>query len=120
MTEVPRPTKEIDAAKFKAAIVCDVCNKNNAAGVCASPFGPVSYAYCTECLGNGADPESSFEYLYWFVGSRGEGLAEGVKEAATFKDGRYWKWEEWKAWADQQPMPDYVKKAMGLDDDKEV
>ena len=36
---------------------CNVCNKeNNNIKVCASACGPVSYAYCPECLEIGAEP----------------------------------------------------------------
>ena len=31
-------------------LTCEVCQKNPAKGVAASTFGPISHAYCQECL----------------------------------------------------------------------
>lgn len=36
-------------------MTCNVCNKNEALGVAASPFGPISLAYCRECINAPAD-----------------------------------------------------------------
>ena len=36
-------------------LTCQVCDERPAIGVACSPLGPVSYAYCRECLGAGAD-----------------------------------------------------------------
>lgn len=60
----------------------------------------MSNAYCSECVGNGAEPEWSFGYLYDFVAN---GILEAIHTAyhdnlITFKDGRYWKLREWFDW----------------------
>lgn len=34
---------------------CNVCDQLGIAGVAASPFGPVSFAYCSDCLAAGAE-----------------------------------------------------------------
>lgn len=36
--------------------VCEVCNKNQAVGVCCVPGVPISCAYCKECLEANAHP----------------------------------------------------------------
>ena len=35
---------------------CDVCGKECEAFVAASAYGPISFAYCRECLANGREP----------------------------------------------------------------
>lgn len=35
---------------------CDVCGRTGGARVCASSLGPASFAYCSECLEQGAEP----------------------------------------------------------------
>ena len=35
---------------------CDVCHKNEAAGVYASSCGPISFGYCKECALKGVEP----------------------------------------------------------------
>lgn len=35
---------------------CDVCGKSGKIYVAASTMGPVSFAYCEQCLANGAEP----------------------------------------------------------------
>ena len=37
-------------------LICDVCEKNKAVGVCCVPMCPVSMAYCRECLNANAHP----------------------------------------------------------------
>src|SRR5579864_694785 len=37
-------------------MLCDVCSKNEALGVCCVPGCPVSMAYCKECLQANAHP----------------------------------------------------------------
>lgn len=36
--------------------LCDVCQKNEAVGVCCVPGAPISMAYCRECLEANAHP----------------------------------------------------------------
>lgn len=95
-----------EMANVKAALECDCCRVNHALGVASPAFVAVSFAWCEECIKQQAEPESTFEYLYWYVGNRGEGLVD-LSAWKTFKDGRYWTWTEWKAWADTQPMPEH-------------
>lgn len=35
---------------------CDVCGKEDAVVVLSSNYGPVSFAYCKDCLSNGLEP----------------------------------------------------------------
>ena len=35
---------------------CDVCGKEGEVFVAASGYGPISFAYCAECLANGREP----------------------------------------------------------------
>jgi hypothetical protein len=35
---------------------CDVCGKERETFVAASVYGPISFAYCEECLKNGKEP----------------------------------------------------------------
>lgn len=35
---------------------CDVCGKEGKTFVAASAYGPISFAYCEECLENGREP----------------------------------------------------------------
>lgn len=39
-----------------SGLTCDVCGENEAVGVAASSCGPVSFAYCQECLSAGREP----------------------------------------------------------------
>lgn len=36
--------------------ICEICNKNQATGVCCVPGVPISCAYCKECLDANAHP----------------------------------------------------------------
>ena len=38
---------------------CDVCGKERETFVAASAYGPISFAYCEECLANGLEPYSA-------------------------------------------------------------
>lgn len=83
---------------------CDVCEKENVVVyVCSSATGPISFAYCNVCVNNMSEPEWTLEYMYSQVGTEGEGLADGVKKLTTWKDGRYWTWDEWTAWRKKNP-----------------
>lgn len=74
---------------------CDVCGKNESAGVASSAFGAVSWSYCRECLHKPAEPELMFLHLFENVSDNGEGLADFVQEYWTFRDGRYVSWPEY-------------------------
>lgn len=54
--------------KFNAEAICDVCGHKGIVGVAASPFGPVSFAYCKECLNAGADHWGVITYAIWNAG----------------------------------------------------
>lgn len=73
------------------SLKCDVCGQP-ALGVCSSSFGPVTFAYCYECINKPAEPRSTFEYLFEETG--GEGLVHNVNEFFTFIDGRYVSWSD--------------------------
>lgn len=79
--------------------MCDVCRREGRETfVHSSSVGPMSIASCRECLEHDAEPPFSFAYLYDFVSSDGEGLADHVSALSTFMDGGYVTWAEWKAW----------------------
>lgn len=50
---------------------CDVCGKP-AKGVCSSGAGPISYAYCEECLITGREPYGA--WIGGLMGCPSEGL----------------------------------------------
>lgn len=91
---------------------CDVCGRRRGTVVCASGVGgAVSWAYCEECYKINAEPESSFEFLWSYVGDHGQGLHESVSSVKTWKDGRYWTWGEWDEWRKDQPDAIYPDEA---------
>lgn len=47
---------------------CQVCKKNDAIGVACGACGPISIAYCRECLQAGAEP---FDILAAYFGCAG-------------------------------------------------
>ena len=53
--------------------VCEVCGKNAPVVVCASAFGPVSFAYCEECLKAGLEP---YRHMVNYVSEAGEYVSE--------------------------------------------
>lgn len=75
--------------------LCDVCRKNEMAGVASSALGAVSWAFCRECLAKNAEPEVMFAHIFDDVSDNGEGIADWVKDMTTFKDGRYITWGEY-------------------------
>jgi len=50
-------------------LICDVCGKNVAKGVACSVFGPISLAYCQECLNAKRD-----DYGFMVAGLCGGGI----------------------------------------------
>lgn len=48
--------------------VCEVCGKNAPVVVCASAFGPVSFAYCKECLTANMEP---YQHMVDYVSMAG-------------------------------------------------
>lgn len=75
---------------------CDVCGRL-AIGVASSSLGPVSWAFCKECAGKPAEPESMFCYLYDDVSDHGDGLREEINTFYTFIDGAYVSWPDYVA-----------------------
>lgn len=54
---------------------CQVCDKNDAIGVACGACGPISIAYCRECLQAGAEP---FDILAAYMGCGGITSPESV------------------------------------------
>lgn len=79
-------------------LICDVCKVQPALGVASMSCLPMSIAFCVGCARQPAEPEWAFEYLYSVVGTKGAGLADWISNYHTWKDGRYWSWDEWKTW----------------------
>lgn len=48
---------------------CGVCGKETMVAVCASTMGPVSLAYCRDCLESGAEP---YNFMVAYVALAGE------------------------------------------------
>ena len=73
---------------------CDVCGRSRATNVCSSPFGAMSFAYCTECLQKPAEVLFVFEYLYNDVaGGDPSRLASEIRNWYTWIDGKYVHWD---------------------------
>lgn len=73
-------------------LTCQVCAESEAEGVACSGLGPISFAYCRECLDKGAEPEGMFACTAEMCGTD---VADFVKGMTTFKDGGYVTWGEW-------------------------
>lgn len=54
-------------------LTCEVCNKNEAVGVASGACGPVSSAYCQDCLKKGAEP---YGYLVGYISMAGTSREE--------------------------------------------
>jgi hypothetical protein len=77
---------------------CDVCGVHKAVGVCSSPFGAVSMAYCHMCLHKPAEAEWIFDYLYVEVANGDpSNLSPEINNWYTFHEGAYISWENWVA-----------------------
>jgi hypothetical protein len=57
---------------------CQVCDKNDAIGVACGACGPISIAYCRECLQIGAEP---FDILAAYLGCAGITSFDSVQDA---------------------------------------
>lgn len=75
---------------------CDCCGKE-AIGVASSSVGAISFAWCKECINQGAEPELMLMYLAEDVCHEdGSGLHDYIyNELKTFKDGEYITFREW-------------------------
>lgn len=71
--------------------ICDCCGRTADAGVASSGLGPISFAWCKQCIEENAEPEFMLEYVW---GEIGEDVAGHVKQVKTWKDGAYIKWAE--------------------------
>lgn len=85
---------------------CDCCQKEQASGAAASGYVPMSFAWCNECLTRHVEPEMVLQYLYYMVGDHGEGLVPAEQLPGTYKDNKYWTWQEYADWCKQQPDPE--------------
>lgn len=77
---------------------CEVCSRESEVFVHSSRAGPMSFASCRDCLTHIAEPVFVFHYLYDFVGTKGENLADRVQRLQTFQDGAYITWSDWVKW----------------------
>ena len=66
--------------------MCDICKKDETLGVYASRYGPISLAYCKECLQNGAEDISIAAYIY-------EINPEMAESITIYHDGSYKKFD---------------------------
>lgn len=71
-----------------AAAACEVCRQHPAAGVAGSRLGPLSLAYCQDCLAHQAEPFWLVDATLEQIGSLANG-APWLQQITTFKDGRY-------------------------------
>jgi hypothetical protein len=70
-------------------MICDVCKNGIPVGVASSALGPMSFAYCGECLANHAEPYWLIEHTIISCGGWSQ-VWEGFGETFTFfKDGAY-------------------------------
>lgn len=68
--------------------LCDVCGQREALGVASSALGPVSWAYCRECLRKPADVACMFAAT--IDGCDGSAnVADWVKDLWTWDGGAY-------------------------------
>jgi hypothetical protein len=72
---------------------CECCNLDKEVWVCSSSLGPLSLAFCRECLDHKAEPEWLFRMTLDDVGA--DYIAPWVRQLSTFKDGQYLSWQEW-------------------------
>lgn len=54
-----KETKIMDFDRICFKGVCDVCGKETQVVTCASNYGPVSFAYCKNCLSERLEPYSA-------------------------------------------------------------
>lgn len=80
-----------------AGNTCDVCHRDGVAGVAASPFVPMSFAYCEECLDKWADPTFVVEYIFFDVAEGNEAKLQPdfLDTQRTYSEDRYMTWREW-------------------------
>lgn len=96
--------------EFNRTSKCDVCKRVGIAGLASSCLGPITLAYCQECLNNNAEPE-------WLLGfnwdSCREDVAYWVRELKTWVNDKYITYEQFESDAIANPekwileCPDY-------------
>jgi hypothetical protein len=75
-----------------AGDTCDVCgSKEDIVGVASSSLGAISFCFCKKCIVQNAEPLMMFEFVLEEVGRE---VAEHVRYARTFKDGKYITWDQ--------------------------
>jgi len=77
------------------SLSCQVCNGQPAVGVACSSLGPISHAYCQECLRRGAEPLSLWHATFDCIGGP-EHIRPDLREHAaaySFKDQAYIGWD---------------------------
>lgn len=87
-------------------MTCDVCGRPSIE-VASSSIGPISWAFCEECLRNGAEPEC----LMWFLRDYIVEVHPEVMNQLTFVDGKYITYQEWLA-LEKPPLPEPLDEPM--------
>lgn len=101
ITDEERKAHIAKAIEFHKGMTCNCCQRDKeqhpVIGVAASGMVAMSFAWCHECLLNGAEPEMVCHYMR-------DDVANGDKNALvpqifeglhTFKDGKYITFGEW-------------------------
>lgn len=68
---------------------CDVCGRDRPSKLAASTLGPVSLAYCEECVARGAEPLMMVATAIFIAGGPDGGDLTGLREVVTFDEGHY-------------------------------
>lgn len=74
---------------------CDVCGREPSVGIASAASGPMSLAYCAECISRGACALFEFHYLFDFVSTDGEGLDPCIQTWIAWRDGEYIAWSDY-------------------------
>jgi len=74
-------------------LTCQVCSKNDAIVLCCSVLGPVTFAYCSECLDQKAEDMGMFVFTYETCGPNVGEWVKGLKTFCKEKD-IYISWSE--------------------------
>lgn len=71
---------------------CDVCGRSPILGVASSSLGPISFAFCDECIQKNAEPACMLDAT---LDSVGLNVAPHVKACSTWVNGVYISWDEY-------------------------
>ena len=79
-----------------AGDTCDCCETKDVAGVVSSSLGPISFAYCKECLSANAEPEFMVRGMMDDCDDL-DGVAVWVKDNIKIYEekGKYLSLQEW-------------------------